>query len=38
MEHFQREKLMTLIDIALDQHDRDAFEALTEKLRKINNQ
>ena len=32
IERFQQEKLLALIDEALDKQDRDAFQALTEKL------
>ncbi|MEH7109330.1 MULTISPECIES: ReoY family proteolytic degradation factor [Bacillaceae] len=35
IERFQREKLLQLIDEALDQQDRQAFEMLTEKLNRL---
>ncbi len=35
IEHFQREKLLQLIDEALDRQDREAFQTLTESLNKL---
>ncbi|KAB2333674.1 ReoY family proteolytic degradation factor [Bacillus mesophilum] len=35
IEKFQKEKLLSLIDEALDRHDKDAFAVLTEQLKKL---